>query len=139
MNDYSPSVIKHLELIQGAVSRMAGNSFSLKGWSVTLVSALFALAAKDANPRYVLVAYFPAIMFWLLDGFYLSQERTYRGLFDIVRSNPTALSDLSMETKQFLNGDRTWSRSALSKTLVLFHGGLIGTILVVMCIAIWSA
>jgi hypothetical protein len=44
------SKLKHLELVQGVINRMAGNSFILKGWSVTLTSALFALAAKDANP-----------------------------------------------------------------------------------------
>ena len=39
--------IKHLEMIQGVINRMASNSFLLKGWTVVLVSALFALAAND--------------------------------------------------------------------------------------------
>ena len=30
--------IKHLEMIQGVINRMAGNSFALKGWSVTLIA-----------------------------------------------------------------------------------------------------
>ena len=34
---------KHLELIQGVINRLSTNSFLLKGWSVVLVSALFAL------------------------------------------------------------------------------------------------
>ena len=42
---------KHLEFVQAAVNRMAGNLFLLKGWSITLIAALFALAAKDANPK----------------------------------------------------------------------------------------
>ena len=64
---------KHLELIQGIINRMAGNSFLLKGWSVTLVSAVFALSAKDANHAYFSIAYFPVIMFWILDGYFLSK------------------------------------------------------------------
>lgn len=28
--------LKHLELIQGVINRMASNSFKLKGWAVTL-------------------------------------------------------------------------------------------------------
>ncbi len=44
--------LKHLELSQGVINRMAGNSFLLKGWSVTLVSALFALSAKDSNQMF---------------------------------------------------------------------------------------
>jgi len=61
----------HLELIQGVVNRLATNSFSLKGWSVVLVSGLFALAASGANPRFVYLAYFPAFAFWALDGYFL--------------------------------------------------------------------
>jgi hypothetical protein len=41
---------KHLEMIQGVINRMARNLFFLKGWTTTLIAALFALAAKDANP-----------------------------------------------------------------------------------------
>lgn len=44
--------LKHLEFIQKAVQRMASNSFTLKGWSVVLVSALFALDAADAEVRW---------------------------------------------------------------------------------------
>ncbi|SDX73720.1 hypothetical protein [Salimicrobium album] len=32
--------IRHLEMIQPIISRMAANSFYLKGWAVTLVTAL---------------------------------------------------------------------------------------------------
>jgi hypothetical protein len=37
--------LKHLELIQGVINRMAHCSFLLKGWSVILISGLFALGA----------------------------------------------------------------------------------------------
>lgn len=77
--------MKHLELIQGIISRMAQNSFQLKGWTVTLIAALFALAARDADDKYIILAYFPAIVFWILDSYYLSQERYFRYLYDEVR------------------------------------------------------
>jgi hypothetical protein len=48
---------KHLEFIQAIVTRMAGNLFFLKGWAITLIAGLFALAAKDAKPRFYFVAY----------------------------------------------------------------------------------
>jgi len=35
--------LKHLELIQGVINRLAGESARLKNWSVTLVAGLFAL------------------------------------------------------------------------------------------------
>jgi len=39
----------HLQMVQAVITRMAGNSFLIKGWSVTLIAALFALAAADSN------------------------------------------------------------------------------------------
>lgn len=38
--------IRHLEMVQGIINRMAGNSFFLKGWMVTLVTAFFLYRIK---------------------------------------------------------------------------------------------
>ncbi len=54
---------KHLEFIQMAITRMAANSFLIKGWSVTLVAALFALAAVQDSHRFVWLALIPSLMF----------------------------------------------------------------------------
>jgi hypothetical protein len=70
--------LKHLEFIQNIITRMNANSFAIKGWSVTLVSALFALAADKADMKFILVALLPVAVFWILDGFFLSQEKQYR-------------------------------------------------------------
>ncbi len=71
------SKLKHLEKIQGVINRMAGNSFVLKGWSVTLISVLFVLAANDSNHFFIYLAYFPCVAFWCLGGYFLWQERLY--------------------------------------------------------------
>ena len=71
----SSKQIAHLGFIQGVINRMGSNSFLLKGWSITLVAACFALAAKDAERKFLLLAYFPVFMFWVLDGYFLYQER----------------------------------------------------------------
>lgn len=76
--------MKHLELVQGAINRMAGNSFMLKGWAVTLIAGIFVLAGKDTDKMYFLVAYLPILVFWGLDAYYLMQERLYRSLYDKV-------------------------------------------------------
>ena len=49
--------IRHLEMVQGVINRMAGNSFFLKGWMVTLVTAFFSLSDKDENTVYFLLVY----------------------------------------------------------------------------------
>jgi hypothetical protein len=82
--------IEHLKMIQGIISRLANNSFSYKGWSITLVSALLLLAAKDSEPLYALVGLVPVLFFWWLDAYYLCQERLFRQLFDEVRKKARA-------------------------------------------------
>jgi len=128
--------LKHLEMIQGVINRMASNSFLLKGWSVVLVAALFALAAKDSSVDFIYLAYFPAIAFWSLDGFYLRQERLYRKLYDKVRSQKEEEIDFSMATVEFHKGVQCWFCTCFSPTLRIFHGAILGTILIVMIIAL---
>jgi hypothetical protein len=125
--------LKHLEFIQGVINRMGHCSFLLKGWSVILVSGLFALAAKETNPLFVYLAYLPAIAFWILDGYYLYQERLYRRLYDQIRAREPDDIDFGMNASIFKGeGNATWPESILSKTMLLFHGILILTIVVVM-------
>jgi len=113
--------LKHLEFIQAVISRMAGNSFLLKGWSVTLAAALFALSAKEANAKLIALAYYPVLVFWVLDGYFLSQERRYRALYDKVRNFAEANIDFSMDTREFSKGRNTWAAAILSKTLLIFY------------------
>jgi hypothetical protein len=124
---------KHLEFVQAAVNRMAGNLFLLKGWSITLIAALFALAAKDANKSYVLIAYFPLLIFWCLDGYFLSQERRFRALYDQVRNMNESDIDFSMDTRPFSDDlHNSWAGAILSRTLVIYYAGLAIVMLVLM-------
>jgi len=124
---------KHLEFIQAAVNRMASNLFLLKGWTITLIAALFALAAQGSDNRYFLIAYFPPLMFWALDGYFLSQERRFRSLYDHVRKLDENSIDFSMDTGPFKDEYRnTWHGAVLSKTLVIYYGSLMAVMAVVM-------
>jgi len=129
--------IKHLEMIQGVIDRMGNNSFLLKGWSVILVSALFALAAKDSNICFILLAYFPALAFWVLDGYFLWQEILFRKLYDRARKMNEADIDFSMDTSSVVNEVESWQVITFSKTLCIFYGAIIATILIVMLIVIF--
>ena len=88
--------IAHLEMIQGVINRMGSNSFALKGWSVTLVAGIFALASKDANKMFFLITYIPIIIFWGLDAYYLLKERQYRKLFEKVKNTNEDAIDFNM-------------------------------------------
>lgn len=126
----------HLAMIQGVVNRLAQDSFLLKGWSVVLVSALFALAANSSNQYFVYLAYFPAIAFWILDGYFLWQERLFRALYDKVRVLNEDDIDFSMDTTELKDDNKSWSEAIFSKTLLIFHGTIIGSIVIVMVMAI---
>lgn len=76
---------KHLEFTEQVIARMGNNSFSLKGWSVTLVAAIFALSTDKANTATVWVAVVPVIVFWILDAYFLGQERACRMLYNKLR------------------------------------------------------
>ena len=119
------SKLEHLKMLQTVIARMAGNSFSVKTWCVTLVSALLGLGAKD-SPKMVFVAFLPVLMFWWLDAYFLHQERLFRELFDQVRGKDD--SDFSMKTLSQKSDPVTKVDSqfkvAFSKTLAWFYIGL---------------
>lgn len=124
--------LKHLEFIQNVITRMNSNSFTIKGWTITLISALFALAANGSNPKYVLITYIIVPVFWVLDAFYLSQEKQYRGLYSEVAIKNEDAIDFSMNaTKYDINGN-TWLSSIFTKTIIPFYGIALTASLIVM-------
>ncbi len=122
--------IKHLEFIQAVINRMANNSFLLKGWSVTLTGGLLALTFKQLDRRYLLVSLVVLVFFWLLDSYYLYQERKFIALYNHVRKINIGGIDFSMDTKCY--GRRTGRlRCGVSLTLLLFYGGLFTVLLII--------
>lgn len=121
---------KHLELIQGVINRMAGNLFFLRGWTITLIAALFALFVKEANHNYIFVVYFPVIIFWILDGYFLSQERLFRALYNHVRRLDENEIDFSMDTNEYKKDEKnSWLSSMFSSTLLFFYMPLVAIML----------
>jgi len=75
---------QHLEFIQNIITRMNTNSFQLKGIAITIVSALLAIFASTKNEIFVFLGILPTFLFWLLDTYYLQQERKFRGVYNDV-------------------------------------------------------
>jgi len=80
--NFDDNKVKYLEMIQSIITRMASNSFMLKGWAITLVAGTFALLTRDSERLFFLIAYIPIILFWFLDSYYLQLERKYRELYN---------------------------------------------------------
>lgn len=129
--------INHLEMIQGVINRMAYNSFALKGWALTLVIGIFALAGKDTDIMYFrVVPYIPIIVFWGLDSYYLLQERLYRALYEKVRLLPDIEINFSMETslEEFASSNCTFHGCFFSKTELLFYLSLAIAVTITTCL-----
>ena len=82
INAESSAVQAHLTILQGVIQRMAENSRSCKVWCVTLVSAILVLVARTGEPRHALLALAPALLFLLLDAYYLALERAFRNSYN---------------------------------------------------------
>lgn len=128
------SKLKHLEFLQNVISRMNSNSFLLKGWTVTIVSALFAVSKKDSDYRFLAIAYISIVTFWILDGYFLSQERQYRDLYKKVTNIDEGVIDFCMNASEYNKGKNNWINSMFSITLVIFYGLLILIVLIVKCL-----
>lgn len=91
--------MKHLEMIEGIIERMGNNSFQLKGWAVTLVALVGALAAQGSDKRFFLLAFIPLLAFWFLDSFYLQMERKYKVLYKRISKKNENEIDFNMDTR----------------------------------------
>jgi hypothetical protein len=98
----------------------------LKGWTVTLVAALFAFGAKEADRAFVVIAWVPVLVFAGLDTYYLWRERLYRRLHNKIATRPEdPPSDFSMDTTEF-QATETWRKALVSKTILGFYLPLAG-------------
>ena len=113
----------HLEMIQGIINRISNNSFLLKGWAVTLVAGIFALANKDSDKTYFLIAYVPIIVFWGLDAYYLRQERLFRKLYNKICSVAEFEINFSMDISllEFRCRETDYFSCVLSATELFFY------------------
>lgn len=125
------SKLKHLELIQGVINRLASDSFRMKGWTVVLVAALFVLSARQDAFDAGYIAILPVAAFWGLDGYFLWQERLFRAHYDHVRSLPGNGIDFSMDVSAYKGPLRhSWLGTTISRTLAFFYGTLLLFVLV---------
>ncbi|MCT0042171.1 hypothetical protein EFL87_06740 [Weissella confusa] len=71
----------YLTQIQDIVKRMGSNSFVVKGWFITLVTALYAYYFHNNDYRALVGVLIVSMLFWYHDAYYLALERSYRNLY----------------------------------------------------------
>ncbi len=117
---------KSLELLQGIITRLSTNGFLLKGWAVTLVTALLTFAGNQQD-RLALLAFLPALIFWVLDAYFLAREHQYRQRFDASRKGLVESYDFQLQA--LTAGE--WLGAAFLPTTLVFYLPLFAVVLVV--------
>ncbi|BBZ56037.1 MULTISPECIES: hypothetical protein [Mycolicibacterium] len=122
---------KHMDFVQAIITRLANNSFLLKGWTLTLASAVLGLAITQKHAGLALAALVPVAAFWLLDTYYLRQERAFRDMYvDIAAKR---VRDFKIESKPYAE-KQPWRKAAFSVSLGIYYGTITGVTVVVAAI-----
>ena len=121
--------LAHVEHIQGVIARLAQNSFTIRGWSVSLVSVVLAILANADGARALApVALVPTAVFWGLDAYYVRRERLYRRLYAaagsrLVNGPPTNpetadLAPFDMDVNRFAAAAPSLARTLLTPSVL---------------------
>lgn len=86
---------KHLDLVQGAVNRMAGASANAKSWLLPVVTAAFGFCAVEGELSIGLLGLGAVVLFAFIDAQYLRQERAFRALYRDAVSAKVPLYEMS--------------------------------------------
>lgn len=78
--------VKHLELTQAVITRLANNSSQAKHWCLLVLGAIWGISLKEGNVTYfhVLGEMALIITFWWLSSYYLQQERIFRKIYEYI-------------------------------------------------------
>lgn len=122
---YMEAKLKHLEFLQNIITRMANNSFLLKGWTIALISVIVGLNKDDMGWRVVLISFFLTIVFWILDAYFLGQERYFRARYNEVRKKEPQEIDFGMGLEGKPSSDTAVIPVMFSFTLAIYYIALL--------------
>lgn len=126
--------LKHLEMIQAIISRIANNGAAIKNYCITITTAVCGFALTLQRPAIGALALLPILAFALLDAQYLRLERRFRCLFDNARKEewsapPTFAIDLTTAPAISL-----WS-AIKAWPIIGFYGTIAGSLALFMFVA----
>jgi hypothetical protein len=126
---------KHLELVSAVVARLASASATAKGWSITIAGTAFGVGVVRENWYLFLLGIAVLVVFAVMDGLYLQNERKFRDLYDaIVKQN--SVRPFSMDYDQLKDKQR--NKSYLSWSVLGFYAPLVLAGLVLLVVALAS-
>ena len=115
-------VVEHLKMIQAVIDRLNRNSFWVKTLSAMLIVAAMVLVAIQGkkSPVVFLLPLTLAAGFWILDGYFLWQERLFREVYNDIRVQ----SDTDFEMNPMNHSKKpkcSWLSAIFSPTLIIFY------------------
>ena len=114
---------QHIGFIQDIITRMNTNSFQIKGWAITIISALFAIYASTKNESFLLICGIPILLFWGLDAFYLWQERLFRCIYEntIKEKSIIKLYEMKIPKRCLIKRRNKYCSVLFSRTILAFY------------------
>ncbi len=73
---------QHMDHVQGVITRMAGNSFQIKGFCMAMTTILGALYGAKTTCVLIVILSVITVACALVDAYYLQLERKYRELYN---------------------------------------------------------
>jgi hypothetical protein len=101
MTAFDESRRQYLDIIQGIISRLAGNQFLIKGWALTVAAAILGYAAAHRQWAVALLNIAIASGFWALDAYFLRAERLYRHLWIDASKTTSTVAIYSLDISSY--------------------------------------
>ena len=118
--DGTEKIVEHLKMTQAIINRLANNCVLVKGWSMTIILAAMVLITKHEIQSPYFVSVLLILPVWILDGYFLWQERLFRKVYGEVRVQSD--TDFEMNPMKHKNVPKcSWLSAILSPTLFIFY------------------
>ena len=112
--------IENLRMIQAVIERMSNHDFVVRGWTISLVTGLAAIAFAQATARVLMVGILPILGFWILGAYYLSIERAFKALFNDVSKGESCGEQIKMDTRSY-RGAKSLLLAAIAPHQLVFY------------------
>lgn len=129
--------VKHLEMVQVIIARIANYSATLKNYCITLTTAIAGFSLTLHRPMVALLGLLPVVMFCTLDAQFLRIERRLRRMFDLIRQGDwTVLPTFEINLRSA--PPVSYASTLVSWSITIFFLPLAIVVAVITVIAHWT-
>ena len=127
------NLVEELNSIQTQIQRMAGNSFIVKGWYTTFMSAFIVYIFTKNDFSLIFLGVILTLGCFIYDCYFLYLENRYREKYSWVINNidnDNFLFNLDPYEEEMLNKPVLWKDILLSKSILVFYFLPLGILLI---------